>query len=135
MAVDERDRHSSRERALGLLYEAHAKHLSIDEVVDALPLAPDPFCLDLLGAVTRNRAAAEALVADAAVGWSFDRRAVIDRLICTLAACELLDRAEPPVAVVLDEAIELAKTYSTDDSGRFVNGLLVTVAKKARPAA
>ena len=61
--------------------------------------------------------------------------AVIDRLICTLAACELLDRAEPPVAVVLDEAIELAKTYSTDDSGRFVNGLLVTVAKKARPAA
>lgn len=133
MLDESRDRHSSRERALGLLYEAHAKHLAIGEVVAALPVAPDPFCAELVAKVETNRTAAEALVAGAAVGWSFDRMAVIDRLICTLATCELLDGPEPPVAVVLDEAIELAKTYSTDDSGRFVNGLLVTVAKLARP--
>jgi len=57
---------------------------------------------------------------------------VVDRLILRLAATELLDPDGPPVAVVIDEAVALAKTYSTDDSGRFVNGVLSTVATRAR---
>ena len=48
--------------------------------------------------------------------------AVIDRLVLRLAVAELLDPDGPPPAVVIDEAVELAKTYSTDESGRFVNG-------------
>jgi N utilization substance protein B len=59
--------------------------------------------------------------------------AVIDRLVLRLAVAELLEENGPPVAVVIDEAVELAKTYSTDDSGGFVNGVLSTVARQVRP--
>ncbi|HEY5245552.1 MAG TPA: transcription antitermination factor NusB, partial [Acidimicrobiales bacterium] len=62
-----------------------------------------------------------------------DRMAVVDRLVLRLAVAELLDPDGPPVAVVIDEAVELAKTYSTEDSGSFVNGILSTVARQTRP--
>jgi N utilization substance protein B len=58
---------------------------------------------------------------------------VIDRSVLRLATFELLERPEVPVAVVLDEAVELAKHFSTDDSGRFVNGVLAAVAREVRP--
>ena len=54
--------------------------------------------------------------------------AVIDRLVLRLAVAELLDPDGPPTAVVIDEAVELVKAYSTDESGRFVNGVLATIA-------
>ena len=57
---------------------------------------------------------------------------VLDRSIMEIATFELLARPEVPTAVVLDEAVELAKRYGTDDSGRFVNGLLSAIAKKVR---
>ena len=53
--------------------------------------------------------------------------AVVDRLVLRLAVAELLEPDGPPTAVVIDEAVELAKTYSTDDSGAFVNGILSAV--------
>jgi N utilization substance protein B len=59
----------------------------------------------------------------------------LDRAILRLAIHELLDRPDVPVAVVIDEAVELAKRFSTDDSGRFVNGVLAAVAKTSRPSA
>ena len=130
---DPRRRHASRERALELLYEADAKHVAPGEVVDHLAVAPDPFTVALLDAVERYGDRADALIADAATNWAPERMAVIDRLVLRLATAELLQGDEPPVAVVLDEAVELAKTYSTDDSGRFVNGVLSAVALVARP--
>jgi N utilization substance protein B len=57
---------------------------------------------------------------------------VIDRTVLRIATYELLDRPEVPTAVVIDEAVELAKRFSTDDSGRFVNGMLAAIAKKVR---
>jgi N utilization substance protein B len=59
--------------------------------------------------------------------------AVIDRLVLRLAVAELLDPDGPPSAVVIDEAVELAKTYSTDESGRFVNGILAAITPDLRP--
>ena len=70
----------------------------------------------------------------ASVGWPIDRMAVIDRLVLRLAVAELLDPDGPPMAVVIDEAVELVKTYSTDDSGSFVNGILSTIAAEVRPS-
>jgi N utilization substance protein B len=58
---------------------------------------------------------------------------MVDRCVLRMAAYELLDEREVPVAVVLDEAVELAKTYSTEDSGRYVNGVLSAVATEVRP--
>jgi N utilization substance protein B len=57
---------------------------------------------------------------------------VIDRTVLEIATYELLARPEVPTAVVIDEAVELAKRFSTDDSGRFVNGMLSTIAAKVR---
>jgi N utilization substance protein B len=57
----------------------------------------------------------------------------IDRNVLRLALFELLGRPDVPTAVVIDEAVELAKRFSTDDSGRFVNGMLSAIAPKLRP--
>ncbi len=57
----------------------------------------------------------------------------VDRCVLRIAVYELMDEAGVPVAVVLDEAVELAKRYSTEDSGRYVNGVLSGVAKEVRP--
>jgi N utilization substance protein B len=119
---------------LSLLYEAEMKGQTPGEVLAQLPVPPDPFVGELLGAVEARGAEADALVAEAAVGWPLDRMPVVDRLVLRMGAAELLDPDGPPVAVVIDEAVELAKTYSTEDSGRFVNGVLATVAAQARPA-
>ncbi len=62
------------------------------------------------------------------MGWPLERMAVIDRIVLRLAVAELLDPDGPPVAVVIDEAVELVKEYSTDESGGFVNGILSTIA-------
>jgi N utilization substance protein B len=128
MSGDEPTRHQSRERALSLLYEAELKGTSPLEVVSALPVVPDDYALALVEAVERYRERADGLVSGAAVGWPLDRMAVIDRLVMRLAVTELLMDGGPPVPVVIDEAVELASTYSTDRSGAFVNGVLSTVA-------
>jgi N utilization substance protein B len=60
--------------------------------------------------------------------------AVVDRNVLRLAVAELLDCPEVPTAVILNEAVELASAYSTDDSGRFVNGVLATLAEQVRGA-
>lgn len=130
---DSATRHQSRERALSLLYEAELKGESVADVVAALPVAPDPFAASLVAACEAARPEADQLIAGASVGWPLERMAVVDRLVLQLAVAELLDPAGPPVPVVIDEAVELAKTYSTEESGGFVNGVLSTIAAKVRP--
>jgi N utilization substance protein B len=76
--------------------------------------------------------AIDAMIAETADRWRPERMAVLDRLILRMAICEL-QRADPPAAVVINEAIELARTFSTDDSVRFVNGMLDAVRKKLMP--
>lgn len=126
-------RHQARERALSLLYEAELKKELPSVVVAALAVQPDPFAAALVSGVEAHRRQAEELIAAASVGWPMDRMAVVDRLVLLLATAELLDTDGPPAAVVIDEAVELAKTYSTDESGPFVNGILSTVARTTRP--
>jgi transcription antitermination protein NusB len=121
-------RHRARERAVELLYEAEMKNRSVMVVVDALPVAPDPYTHRLLEATQQSGERARELIGRHATNWPLDRLALLDRLILTLAICELLMDGAPPRAVVLDEAVELAKTYSTDDSPGFVNGVLSSVA-------
>jgi transcription antitermination protein NusB len=121
-----RSRHLSRERALQLAYEAQIKDRDVDEVIAALPIAPDAYTVELLRAARDHRARADELIARHARGWDLERLAVIDRLVMTLAIGELLGEDPPPVAVVLDEAVSLAKEFSTDDSGAFVNGVLAS---------
>ena len=67
-----------------------------------------------------------------ATGWSLERMPTLDLLILRLAAFELRRRPDVPTAVAIDEAVELAKRFSTDDSGRFINGVLASIAREAR---
>ena len=103
------------------------------QVVDALVVPPDPYVRDLLVRVVATRDEADRRIAAASLSWPLERMAVVDRLVLRLGAAELLDPSGPPVAVVIDEAVELAKVYSTEESGGFVNGILSTIAADVRP--
>jgi transcription antitermination protein NusB len=126
-------RHQQRERALTLLYEAELKGVSPLDVASALAVPPDPYVLTILSNTVATREEAERRIAAASVGWPLERMAVIDRLVLRMAVAELLDPGGPPLAVVIDEAVELVKVYSTDESGAFVNGILSTIAADVRP--
>jgi N utilization substance protein B len=127
---EEGPRHEARERALALLYEAELKDVAPAEVLRSLRVAPDPYAQDLVEGVESGRARLDELVSAAAVAWEIERMPVIDRTILRMATHELLEHREVPVAVVIDEAVELAKQYSTEDSGRFVNGVLSELARR-----
>jgi N utilization substance protein B len=121
-------RREARERALELLYESFAKGESVAAVLSALAVAPDPYAEQLARGVEERAEEIDATISKFAKGWALDRMPVLDRTILRVALFELLARDEVPTAVVISEAVELAKRYSTDDSGRFVNGLLSAVA-------
>ena len=131
---DERDdrRSEARERALSLLYEAEAKSIDGLAVLAALPVRPDPLAVVLVEGVTAHAEQIDALLVAHARGWTLERMPVIDRTLLRIATYELIDRPDVPTAVVIDEAVTLAKRFSTDDSGRFVNGMLSAIARKVR---
>jgi N utilization substance protein B len=126
-------RRLARERALGLLYEAEAKGVSPAEVLSALPIPPDPYSARLVQRVAAEQDRIDQLIAKTTLGWELGRLARVDLAVLRLAVAELLEVPEVPVAVVIDEAVELAKRFSTEHSGRFVNGVLASVVSEVRP--
>jgi N utilization substance protein B len=125
-------RREARERALSLLYEADAKAAAVDVVLDELPMPADDFTVDLVRGVASKREEIDGFITKYARDWSIDRMPVVDRVLLQVAIYELCHRPDIPTAAVLSEAVELAKQYSTEDSGRFVNGLLASVANEVR---
>jgi N utilization substance protein B len=123
-------RRAARERALELLYEAEAKNTPAADIVDGLPVAPDAYACTLVVGVDDHRDEIDALVAGYAKGWTLERMPAVDRALLRLATYELLHHPEVPIAVVISEAVELASQFSTDDSSRFVNGVLSAIAKR-----
>jgi transcription antitermination protein NusB len=126
-------RREARERALSLLYEAESKRVDPSAVLAELPVPPDPFVIDLVRGVEARVTEIDHLVAAHAIGWSVDRMPVVDRALLRMATFELLARPDVPTGVVISEAVELATQYSTEESGRFVNGMLATIATIVRP--
>ncbi len=125
-------RSDARERALHLLYEAHAKSSSGASIVESQVLEVDDLVLEIVAGVDAVSAKADDLIAENAIGWTLARMPVIDLIVLRIAIFELISRSDVPTAVILNEAVELAKTFSTDESGRFVNGILSTISKKVR---
>jgi N utilization substance protein B len=131
--TDAAPRHQQRERALSLLYEAELKGEDPRQVVEGLAVPPDPYVRTLIEQAAGSREEADRRISGASVGWPLDRMAVVDRLVLRLAVAELLSPSGPPAAVVIDEAVELVKEYSTDESGGFVNGILSTISADIGP--
>ncbi|MEY2424957.1 MAG: transcription antitermination protein NusB [Actinomycetota bacterium] len=127
------DRTMARERALELLYEADAKSSSIGDVLAALPVPPDAYAVDAVTGVTEHAARIDGLIGKLAPDWPIERMPTVDRAVLRLAVYELAERPDVPTAVILDEAVALAKRYSTEESGRFVNGVLASAARELRP--
>lgn len=125
-------RREARERALALLYEAEAKDAAGTDVLDAQPIEVDAYAADVVTGVADHRDALDAIIGRHARGWTIERMPALDRTILRMASYELCHRPDVPPNVVINEAVELAKRYSTDDSGRFVNGVLAAVASEQR---
>ena len=121
-------RTKARKRAIDLLFEADLRGTdAVSTAADRLadPDRPvQPYALTLIEGVATHRDRIDELVTTYAEGWTLSRMPGVDRAIIRTAIYELMWMDDVPDAVVIDEAVELAKTLSTDDSPKFVNGLL-----------
>ncbi len=132
MAATESGRREARERALHLLYEADQHECSVDDVIERQVMPPDEYTAEVIVGVEAHRVEIDEVISRLAKGWTIERMPAMDRLLMEIALFELSHRDDVPTAVVLNEATELANTYSTDDSGRFVNGVLAAAAEELR---
>jgi len=127
-------RHRAREVALQMLYQWEVGRVSMHEVLQTFwshppegsPLTDDlrTFATSLATGTAEHVAEIDPLIVDAAEHWRIERMNVLDRLILRLAVYEFLHQAETPGKVIINEALELARSFSADDSVRFINGIL-----------
>jgi N utilization substance protein B len=120
---------------MNVLYEADIRGITPDEVTAAIVVPFDDLTRQLIAGTTADVVRIDELVSDASHSWPLHRMPAIDRSILRMATFELLRRPEVPVAVVIDEAVTLAKRFSTDNSGAFVNGVLSAIASRVRDSA
>jgi N utilization substance protein B len=125
-------RSDARERALNVLFESDLRGEQPDKVTARILVPFDQLTTTLIDGVARERDRIDGLITSHSHSWTIDRMATTDRNIMRIATFELLGRPEVPTAVILDEAVGLAKRYGTDDSGRFVNGVLSAIARTVR---
>ena len=121
-------RSKARKRAVDLLFEADQRGLdAVALVAERLPTAHPPiseYAVTIVEGVAAHRERIDELLATYAQGWTIDRMPGVDRIVLRIGAWELLFNDEVPDAVAIDEAVELARLLSTDESPAFVNGLL-----------
>ena len=136
-----KNRRRAREAALQILYQWEIGRTDVERAVQtffdlqwpgAKPVPEDlrTFASELAHDTVRRLPAIDPLIAETAERWRPERMAVLDRLILRLAACELIRDADVPPAVIINEALELARTFSTEDSVKFINGMLDGIRKK-----
>ena len=125
-------RREARERALELLYQAEIRDLTPGALLEQLPIDPEPFVIGLVRGVEAHAGKIDELVERFARDWAIDRMPAVDRNVLRMAAFELMERPDVPTGAVISEAVELAKRYSTEESGRFVNGVLASIAAEVR---
>lgn len=126
-------RRKARKRAVDILYEADIRGIDpvamLADRVGAPDLPPvQDYTVTLVEGVTAHQARIDEVLAEHSEGWSLPRMPAVDRAVLRLGLYELLWATDVPDAVVIDEAVEIAKTLSTDDSPRFVNGVLGRIA-------
>ncbi len=129
-------RRKSRELALQALFQGEIAGqyglLDFDEFCAHFQVNKKsiPYARMLLSGVQEKSDQIDQLISKYAENWRLERMSVIDRNILRLAVYEMYFRDDVPVSVAINEALEIAKRYSTDDSGSFVNGILDTMARK-----
>lgn len=128
-------RTKARKRALDLLFEAEQRGVNARELLAeriAAPVTQAPlaqFTVDLVEGVTNHWVDVNELLTTYSQGWTLDRMPAVDRAILRLGAYEVVYAADAPEAVAMSEWVALATELSTDDSPKFVNGLLARLAE------
>lgn len=131
-------RTKARKRALDILFQADVREEELDVVLaaEARRAASEPeraaswlYAREIVDGVVDHRTEIDEQIVSFAKGWALDRMPSVDRALLRMAIWEILFNDEVPVAVAIDEAVELAKEYSTDDSGSFVHGVLARIAR------
>ncbi len=134
-------RHKARQQALQLLFQWDLRRTPIEEILrgyyNSLLISeetlaqprPDPFAETLLRGVSEDVSAIDERIARNAAHWRLDRMPVVDRNVLRLAVWEMLHTDTPP-AVIIDEALELARRFSGEESVHFVNGVLDAVRRE-----
>ncbi|MCI6274870.1 MAG: transcription antitermination factor NusB, partial [Coriobacteriaceae bacterium] len=122
----------ARVQALQLLFQADANSRTVEEVLSgdyAISDGPlDPYGERLARGVDLRRYAIDAVIRTSSSSWSLSRMPIVDRNILRLALYEMVEEDDVTVAVAIDEAVELAKAFGTDESPRFINGVLGSIA-------
>jgi N utilization substance protein B len=134
-------RHRAREAALQMLYQWEVGRSTMADVLRSFWLHEQPeadamseehreFSERLAVGVTNTVATIDPMIVEAAEHWRIERMNVMDRLILRLAIYEFLHETDTPARVVINEALELARTFSGDDSVRFINGVLDAIRRR-----
>ena len=131
-------RSKARKRALDVLYEAELRGLDAVETAAERLAQSDPpvpeYAVELVTGVVEHREAIDARLAALSTEWPLERMPAVDRNVLRIGAYELLFRDDVPDGVVISEAVALVTSLSTDESPRFVNGVLARLAKDAETA-
>jgi N utilization substance protein B len=127
-------RHAAREAAIQMLYQSEVGRVPMEETrrtfwthpPEGAPLAEElrAFATTLAAGTAEHVEALDPLITDAADHWRIERMHVLDRLILRLAVYEFLHEPETPAKVIINEALELARSFSADESVPFINGIL-----------
>jgi len=137
-------RTKSRKRALDVLFAADVRGDALDEALEREELrarsTPErasswPYAREIVEGVREHADEIDQRISAHSTAWTLDRMPAVDRAILRIGVWELGHNPEVPVGVAIDEAVEAAKELSTDDSPRFVNGVLSAVARDVRPVA
>jgi len=139
------ERRKTRELAVQILFQVEVGHLPLDEVLatarEEMPtgeeqwgyVSPEEWAYisDCAHGIEEHRAELDAIIMRLAEGWTLERIANVDRITLLLALYEMLHR-DTPAPIVINAAVDIAKKYSTEDSGRFVNGILGAFLRERR---
>jgi N utilization substance protein B len=134
-------RRDAREAAVQYLYQREIQgdqsDQALEEFYEMRGLSPSGrrFCDELLQGWMQNREEIDEVIAKNARNFEFNRLSAVDRNVLRIACHEILFRSDIPAPVAINEAIEIAKKYSTEDSGKFVNGVLDNIRKQKSTAA
>jgi len=134
-------RHEARITALQALFEIDTATHGVDDVLERylgntqMPPGTRRFIESLVRGVMTERPGLDAIIAKNAPAWPVPQLPAVDRTILRMALWELLIERDVPVKAAINEAVELAKRFGGDNSGRFVNGVLGTVVAEQRPDA
>lgn len=134
----EHPRRRARILAMQALYQYDVRGDEFDRDLDTFLLENEPeygtreYARQLARGVWENRAWLDGLIAEVSQNWDLGRIGAVERAIIRMASREMLVQPDPPAQVVINEAIELAKTYGAKESGGFVNGVLDALWRRYR---